>query len=160
MIIPFKGTQEEKKAYQEMLREELEDGIVMPIQQDQVKWRNHTFLIKKPNGTWRKILDASKLNKEKEQLGISDSDIEWQQVIGAIDNNNNLTPRSAQKQLQEMIQQSVSNQTTKQQQQTTGSNTQQRIISPLPRMISTGMNKDKPTIQSQLSVTPIQKPQH
>ncbi|KAA6355644.1 MAG: hypothetical protein EZS28_048829, partial [Streblomastix strix] len=27
-------------------------------------------------------------------------------------------------------------------------------------MISTGMNKDKPTIQSQLSVTPTQKPQH
>ncbi|KAA6315427.1 MAG: hypothetical protein EZS28_055422, partial [Streblomastix strix] len=27
-------------------------------------------------------------------------------------------------------------------------------------MISTGMNKDKPAIQSQLSVTPAQKPQH
>ncbi|KAA6375332.1 MAG: hypothetical protein EZS28_029142, partial [Streblomastix strix] len=68
MIIPFRGTQEEKKAYQEMLKEELEEGIVVPIQQDQVKWWNHTFLIKKPNGTWRKILDASKLNKEIEKL--------------------------------------------------------------------------------------------
>ncbi|KAA6359718.1 MAG: hypothetical protein EZS28_044756, partial [Streblomastix strix] len=38
MIIPFRGTQEEKKAYQEMLKEELEEGIVVPIQQDQVKW--------------------------------------------------------------------------------------------------------------------------
>ncbi|KAA6390571.1 MAG: hypothetical protein EZS28_013903 [Streblomastix strix] len=100
------------------------------------------------------------LQIEKEQLGISDSDIEWQQVTEAIDNNNNLTPRSAQKQLQEKIQQSVPNYTTKQQQQTTDSNTQLRIISPLPRMIITGMNKDKPTIQSQQSVTPIQKPQH
>ncbi|KAA6327678.1 MAG: putative Transposon Ty3-G Gag-Pol polyprotein, partial [Streblomastix strix] len=41
---------------------------VVPIQENQVKWWNHTFLIKKPNGTWRKILDASKLNKEIEKL--------------------------------------------------------------------------------------------
>ncbi|KAA6379023.1 MAG: hypothetical protein EZS28_025452, partial [Streblomastix strix] len=68
MIIPFRGTQKEKKAYQEMLKEELEEGIVIPIQQDQVKWWNHTFFIKKSNGTWRKILDASKLNKEIEKL--------------------------------------------------------------------------------------------
>ncbi|KAA6403422.1 MAG: putative Transposon Ty3-G Gag-Pol polyprotein [Streblomastix strix] len=68
MIIPFRGTQEEKKVYQEMLKEELEEGVVIPIQQNQVKWWNHTFLIKKPNGTWRKILDASKLNKKIEKL--------------------------------------------------------------------------------------------
>ncbi|KAA6374589.1 MAG: hypothetical protein EZS28_029885 [Streblomastix strix] len=98
--------------------------------------------------------------KEKEQYGISDLENDWQQLIGAIDSNNNLTPRSAQKQLQEMTLQSVSNQTTQQQQQTIGSIIQQRIISPLPRMISTGMNKDKPVAQSQLSVTPTQKSQH
>ncbi|KAA6365510.1 MAG: hypothetical protein EZS28_038962, partial [Streblomastix strix] len=68
MIIPFRGTQEEKKAYQEMLKEELEEGIVILIQKDQVKWWNYTFLIEKPNGTWRKILDMSKLNKEMEKL--------------------------------------------------------------------------------------------
>ncbi|KAA6379316.1 MAG: hypothetical protein EZS28_025154 [Streblomastix strix] len=51
MINSFRGTQEEKKAYQEMLKEELEEGIVISIQQDQVKWWNHTFLIKKPNGS-------------------------------------------------------------------------------------------------------------
>ncbi|KAA6365685.1 MAG: hypothetical protein EZS28_038789, partial [Streblomastix strix] len=102
----------------------------------------------------------AKLQKENEELGTSDSDVERQQLIGAIDNNNNLTPRSAQKQLQEMIQQSVSNQTTKQQQQTIGSKILQRVISPAPRMINTGMNKDKPVIQSQLSGTPTQKSQH
>ncbi|KAA6355314.1 MAG: hypothetical protein EZS28_049159 [Streblomastix strix] len=68
MIIPFRGTQKEKKAYQEMLKEKLKEGIVIPIQQDQMKWWNHTFLIKKPNGTWWEILDASKLNKEMEKL--------------------------------------------------------------------------------------------
>ncbi|KAA6347348.1 MAG: hypothetical protein EZS28_052036, partial [Streblomastix strix] len=80
------------------------------------------------------------LQKEKENLGVSDSDTEWQQLIRAIDSNNDLTPRSAQKQLQEMTLQAVSDQTARQQQQTIGSKTQQRIISPLPRMISTGMN--------------------
>ncbi|KAA6374882.1 MAG: hypothetical protein EZS28_029592 [Streblomastix strix] len=100
------------------------------------------------------------LQKEKEDLGISDSDLEWQQLIGAIDNNNNLTPKAGQKQLQQMIQQSAANQTAKQQQQTIGSKIQQRVISPLPRLINTGMNKDEPAAQSQLSVTPIQKSQH
>ncbi|KAA6355660.1 MAG: hypothetical protein EZS28_048813, partial [Streblomastix strix] len=97
------------------------------------------------------------LQKEKENLGVSDSDTEWQQLIRAIDSNNDLTPRSSQKQLQDMTLQAISDQTEK---QTIGSKIQQRIISPLPRMISTGMNKDKPTVQSQLSVTPIQKSQH
>ncbi|KAA6362881.1 MAG: putative Transposon Ty3-G Gag-Pol polyprotein, partial [Streblomastix strix] len=68
IIIPFRGTQEEKEVYQDMLKEELEEEIVIPILQDQVKGWNHTFLIKKPNGTWRKILDASKSNKEIEKL--------------------------------------------------------------------------------------------
>ncbi|KAA6323048.1 MAG: hypothetical protein EZS28_054358 [Streblomastix strix] len=36
------------------------------------------------------------LQKEKEDLNIPDSDSDWQQLIGAIDNNNNLSPRSAQ----------------------------------------------------------------
>ncbi|KAA6358388.1 MAG: hypothetical protein EZS28_046085, partial [Streblomastix strix] len=98
------------------------------------------------------------LQKEKEDLKIPESDSFWQQLIGAIDNNNNLTPRSAQKQLQEMVQQAISNE--KQQQQTTGFKAQQRIISPIPRIINTGMNKNKPVIQPQLSVTPTQKPQH
>ncbi|KAA6357580.1 MAG: hypothetical protein EZS28_046893, partial [Streblomastix strix] len=98
------------------------------------------------------------LQKEKEDLGVSDSDLEWQQLIGAIDSNNNLTPKSSQKQLQQMIQQEAAKQ--QKQQQTTESKIQQRIISPLPRMISTGMNKDKPVVQPQLSVTPTQKSQH
>ncbi|KAA6368987.1 MAG: hypothetical protein EZS28_035486, partial [Streblomastix strix] len=100
------------------------------------------------------------LQKEKEEMGIFDSYYDWQQLIGAIDNKINLTPRSAPKQLQEIIQESIFSQTAKQQQQTTGSKTQQRIVSPLPRMISTGMNKNKPVIKSQLSATPTQKPVH
>jgi hypothetical protein len=51
-----------------MLKEELEEGIVTELKEEDVKWWNHTFLIKKPNGTWRKILDASKLNQEIQRL--------------------------------------------------------------------------------------------
>ncbi|KAA6364940.1 MAG: hypothetical protein EZS28_039533 [Streblomastix strix] len=38
MAILFRGTKEEKEAYQEMLKEELKEGMVIPIQQNQVKW--------------------------------------------------------------------------------------------------------------------------
>ncbi|KAA6360251.1 MAG: hypothetical protein EZS28_044222, partial [Streblomastix strix] len=53
---------------------------------------------------------------------------------------------------------SVNNETAKQQQQTTSLKTQQRIVSPLSRMINTGMNKDKPSSQTQLLANPTQKP--
>ncbi|KAA6402055.1 MAG: hypothetical protein EZS28_002420 [Streblomastix strix] len=46
------------------------------------------------------------------------------------------------------------------QQQATSTKAQQKIASPVQRIISTGMNKDKPAIQSQLSVTPTQKTIH
>ncbi|KAA6369844.1 MAG: hypothetical protein EZS28_034628 [Streblomastix strix] len=98
--------------------------------------------------------------KEKEQYGISDSENEWQQVIGEIDNNNSLTPKQAQQQLQQIIQQSIFSETAKQQQQTTSSKTQQRIVSPLPRKINTGMIRDKPSSQTQRPVTPTLKPTH
>ncbi|KAA6377789.1 MAG: hypothetical protein EZS28_026686 [Streblomastix strix] len=50
-----------------MWKEELENGKVILLQEQQVKWQNHTFLIMIRNGTWRKILDASKLNNEIEK---------------------------------------------------------------------------------------------
>ncbi|KAA6366157.1 MAG: hypothetical protein EZS28_038316 [Streblomastix strix] len=101
----------------------------------------------------------AKLQMEKEDLNIPDSDSDWQQLVGAIDNNNNLSPRSAQKEFQKIVEKEIAKEN-QQQQQTAGLKSQQRIISPLPRMISTGMNIDKPVIQSQLSVTPTHKPQH
>ncbi|KAA6366577.1 MAG: hypothetical protein EZS28_037895, partial [Streblomastix strix] len=96
MIIPFRGTQEEKEAYQEMMKEELEEGIVIAIQQDQVKWWNHTFLIRKLNGTWRKILDASKLNKEIEKLHFKMHGLEeLQYLVNKMDYATSLDLKSA-----------------------------------------------------------------
>ncbi|KAA6321022.1 MAG: hypothetical protein EZS28_054609, partial [Streblomastix strix] len=100
------------------------------------------------------------LQKKKEDLNIPDSDSDWQQLIGEIDNNNSLSPRTAQRKYQEMIEQAISTEKQHQYQQTTGLKTQQRITSPLPRMINTGMNKDRPATQSQQSMTPTQKSQH
>jgi hypothetical protein len=45
-----------------MLQEELKENIVEEIPKEYAKWFNPTFIIPKPNGKWRKILDASGLN--------------------------------------------------------------------------------------------------
>ncbi|KAA6364048.1 MAG: putative reverse transcriptase, partial [Streblomastix strix] len=63
-IMKFRGTEEEAKEYKIMLEEELKENIVIPIKKEQIKWYNPTFMIKKANGKWRKILDAKALNKQ------------------------------------------------------------------------------------------------
>ncbi|KAA6368720.1 MAG: putative reverse transcriptase, partial [Streblomastix strix] len=63
-IMKFRGTEEEAKEYKIMLEEELKENIVIPIRKEQIKWYNPTFMIKKANGKWRKILDAKALNKQ------------------------------------------------------------------------------------------------
>ncbi|KAA6392773.1 MAG: putative Transposon Ty3-I Gag-Pol polyprotein [Streblomastix strix] len=68
MIILFRGTQEEKKAYQEMLKEELEEAIVVPIQQDQVKRLIHKFLIKKLKGACRKISGCEQVEQGNREI--------------------------------------------------------------------------------------------
>ncbi|KAA6380346.1 MAG: putative Transposon Ty3-I Gag-Pol polyprotein [Streblomastix strix] len=56
------------QAYKTMLQEELQEGIIEEIPKEQVKWWNSTFLVPKPSGKWRKILDASLLNEEIQPL--------------------------------------------------------------------------------------------
>ncbi|KAA6364658.1 MAG: putative reverse transcriptase [Streblomastix strix] len=63
-IMKFRGTEEEAKEYKIMLEEELKEKIVIPIGKEQIKWYNPTFMKKKANGKWRKILDAKTLNKQ------------------------------------------------------------------------------------------------
>jgi hypothetical protein len=59
----FRGTEEEAREYKIMLEEELKENIVIPIGKEQIKLYNPTFLIKKANRKWRKILDAKTQNK-------------------------------------------------------------------------------------------------
>ncbi|KAA6365173.1 MAG: hypothetical protein EZS28_039300 [Streblomastix strix] len=51
-----------------ILQEELQEGIIEKIPKEQVKWWNSIFLVPKPSGEWRMILDASLLNEEIQQL--------------------------------------------------------------------------------------------
>lgn len=60
----YHGSQIQLIAYKKLLEEELKEGIIEITTKENVKWWNPTFLVPKPNGEWRKILDAKQLNKE------------------------------------------------------------------------------------------------
>ncbi|KAA6370064.1 MAG: hypothetical protein EZS28_034407, partial [Streblomastix strix] len=62
-ICPFSGSREEETAYTEKLEDELRENIIEQIHPEQAKWFNPTFIIPKPHQKWRKIMDASALNK-------------------------------------------------------------------------------------------------
>ncbi|KAH7822705.1 uncharacterized protein MONOS_7363 [Monocercomonoides exilis] len=60
----FRGTTEMTNNYLSLLEEELKDGVVKPMQESEVKWFNLTFMVRKKNGKWRKILDCRASNEE------------------------------------------------------------------------------------------------
>ncbi|KAA6357958.1 MAG: hypothetical protein EZS28_046516 [Streblomastix strix] len=66
-----------------MLDEELIETIVISIKKEKIKWYNPTFMIKKANGKWRKILDAKALNQQLADFHFKMHDsIEVKQTIG------------------------------------------------------------------------------
>jgi hypothetical protein len=48
--------------YQAELTEELQQGIIREVEADQCQWVSPTFLVPKPDGQWRKIMDCRLLN--------------------------------------------------------------------------------------------------
>ncbi|KAH7830888.1 putative Reverse transcriptase (RNA-dependent DNA polymerase) [Monocercomonoides exilis] len=60
----FRGTTEMMNNYLSLLEEELKEGVVKPIHESEVKWFNPTFMFRKKNGKWRKILGCRALNEE------------------------------------------------------------------------------------------------
>ncbi|KAH7821340.1 uncharacterized protein MONOS_8728 [Monocercomonoides exilis] len=60
----FWGTIEMTSNNLSLLEEEWKDGVVKSIQESEVKWFNPTFIVKKKNGKWRKILDSKAQNEE------------------------------------------------------------------------------------------------
>jgi ribonuclease HI len=50
--------------YMKLLAEEIEEGTVREVKEEDVKWLNPTFLVPKAGGKWRKILDCRRLNEE------------------------------------------------------------------------------------------------
>jgi ribonuclease HI len=59
----FNGSVEQIRIYRELLREELQQGVVKLTSRDQVAWANPTFIVPKKCGGGRKILDCSILNE-------------------------------------------------------------------------------------------------
>jgi ribonuclease HI len=51
-----------KEGYRKLLREELEEGVIVPVPADFAKLRNPTFLVPKKGGKFRKVLDCRLLN--------------------------------------------------------------------------------------------------
>ncbi|KAA6361437.1 MAG: hypothetical protein EZS28_043035, partial [Streblomastix strix] len=60
----FRETEEAANENKIMQQDELKENIDVPIIKDQIKRYNPTFIIKKANGKWRKILDVKALNKQ------------------------------------------------------------------------------------------------
>jgi hypothetical protein len=48
----------EETAGQKMLKEEMDEGIVIKIEKEKVRFLNPTFLVPKSNRKWRKVVDA------------------------------------------------------------------------------------------------------
>jgi ribonuclease HI len=55
-------TDEIRDAYEKELQKELDEEIIETVTQNDVKWANPTFVIKKSSGEWRKILSCVALN--------------------------------------------------------------------------------------------------
>ncbi|KAA6361022.1 MAG: hypothetical protein EZS28_043451, partial [Streblomastix strix] len=73
---PFQGNQTEMQAQKAMLLEKHQEGIIKEIPKEQFKSWNPTFLVPKPSGDWRKILDASLLNEEIQLLHFQMNEVE------------------------------------------------------------------------------------
>jgi ribonuclease HI len=56
----------ERTAYQQLLEEELREGVIAPIPDGAAKWINPTCLVLKKSGKFRKVLDCRQLNSEIE----------------------------------------------------------------------------------------------
>ncbi|KAH7819578.1 putative Reverse transcriptase (RNA-dependent DNA polymerase) [Monocercomonoides exilis] len=56
------SNEEQRKAFADLLKEQIETGIVEEIRPEEVRHRNNVFLIKKKSGAWRQILDCRRLN--------------------------------------------------------------------------------------------------
>ncbi|KAA6397710.1 MAG: putative Transposon Ty3-G Gag-Pol polyprotein, partial [Streblomastix strix] len=61
---PFRGSQIETNRMESIINQELEAGVIEEIKLNQAKWINRCFLIGKPDGSFRKIVDCRKLNEE------------------------------------------------------------------------------------------------
>ncbi|KAH7823491.1 putative Reverse transcriptase (RNA-dependent DNA polymerase) [Monocercomonoides exilis] len=56
------SNEEQRKAFSDLPKEQIETGIVEEIRSEDARHRNSVFLIRKKSGAWRQILDCRRLN--------------------------------------------------------------------------------------------------
>ncbi|KAA6361265.1 MAG: hypothetical protein EZS28_043208 [Streblomastix strix] len=56
--------------FRKSVKEKLELGVILEIEQDQAKWFNRCFLIKKPDNIYRMIVDCRQLNQELKKVNL------------------------------------------------------------------------------------------
>ncbi|KAH7818865.1 uncharacterized protein MONOS_14017 [Monocercomonoides exilis] len=59
---PVHSNEEQIKAFTDLLKEQIETGIVEEIGSEEVKYRNNVFLIRKKSEAWRQTLNCMRLN--------------------------------------------------------------------------------------------------
>ncbi|KAA6398557.1 MAG: putative reverse transcriptase [Streblomastix strix] len=64
----FKGTKLEMETYQKALQEEIDQGIVVEVGPNQIKYLNRTFIIPRKDKRLRKILDCRPINKQLKDI--------------------------------------------------------------------------------------------
>jgi hypothetical protein len=71
----FWGTQRQTEAYQKILKEEIREGIVVPVHHTFVRWWNSTFLVPKKGGEYRKVLNCKRINALMEPIHFKMEDV-------------------------------------------------------------------------------------
>ena len=64
----YSFNQLQEKAFQELLEEELREGVVVRVRKDQAKFINPVFMVPKSDGKMRKVTDNRRLNAEQKTI--------------------------------------------------------------------------------------------
>ncbi|KAA6402068.1 MAG: hypothetical protein EZS28_002402 [Streblomastix strix] len=73
-IKEFKGNRKEEELFHKALQEEIDQGIVIEVNPQSVKYLNKTFIIPKKDGRIRKILDCRQVNQQLGDLKYKSED--------------------------------------------------------------------------------------
>ncbi|KAH7830343.1 uncharacterized protein MONOS_16220 [Monocercomonoides exilis] len=68
--------QQKIQEFKTILEEQIRTGVVIPMEQKDVKYRNNVFLIQKKSGSWRQILDCRKLNAAVKRTHFKSANLE------------------------------------------------------------------------------------
>ncbi|KAA6362077.1 MAG: hypothetical protein EZS28_042396 [Streblomastix strix] len=74
-VIYFSGNEEQAEQMDQLIKEELEQGIIKVMNQQEILLWNRTFVIKKPGGGLRRIMDCRPLNTQLKSQHFTTNDL-------------------------------------------------------------------------------------